>query len=87
MKVTKLKTPYGVINNPSELVTKMVLRNPYNAKSIVDKSFEKGLQYIKENRARTYQEALNLYIEDKKYNNLLNEVYRTQQEARWSNIK
>lgn len=49
MKVTKLKTPYGVINNPSELVTKMVLRNPYNAKSIVDKSFEKGLQYIKEN--------------------------------------
>lgn len=45
------------------------------------------IQYIKENRARTYQEALNLYIEDKKYNNLLNEVYRTQQEARWSNIK
>ena len=45
------------------------------------------IQYIKENRARTYQEALNLYIEDKKYNNLLNQVYRTQQEARWSNIK
>ena len=27
MKITKLKTPYGVINNPSEMVTKMVLRN------------------------------------------------------------
>ena len=49
MKITKLKTPYGVINNPSEMVTKMVLRNPYNAKSIVNKSFEKSMQYIKEN--------------------------------------
>lgn len=39
----------GVINNPSEMVTKMVLRNPYNAKSIVNKSFEKSMQYIKEN--------------------------------------
>ena len=44
MKITKLKTPYGVINNPSEMVTKMVLRNPYNAKSIVNKSFEKSMQ-------------------------------------------
>lgn len=45
------------------------------------------IDYIKENRAKTYQEALNLYVEDKKYNNLLNEVYRAQQEARWGNIK
>ena len=49
MKITKLKTPYGVINNPSEMVAKMVLRNPYNAKSIVNKSFEKSMQYLKEN--------------------------------------
>ena len=49
MKIAKLKTQYGVINNPSEMVAKMVLRNPYNAKSIVDKSFEKSIQYIKEN--------------------------------------
>ncbi len=49
MKINKIKTPYGVINNPSELVSKMVLRNPYNAKSIVNKSFEKSIQYIKEN--------------------------------------
>lgn len=49
MKITKLKTVYGVINNPSELVTKMVLRNPYNAKSIVDKSFAKSIKDIKEN--------------------------------------
>lgn len=49
MKITTLKTPYGVINNPSEMVAKMVLRNPYNAKSIVNKSFEKSMQYIKEN--------------------------------------
>ena len=27
----------------------MVLRNPYNAKSIVNKSFEKSMQYLKEN--------------------------------------
>lgn len=31
------------------MVTKMVLRNPYNAKSIVNKSFEKSMQYLKEN--------------------------------------
>lgn len=49
MKITTLKTPYGVINNPSEMVTKMVLRNPYNAKSIVNKSFEKSMQYLKDN--------------------------------------
>ena len=49
MKITKIKTVYGVINNPSELVTKMVLRNPYNAKSIVDKSFAKSIKDIKEN--------------------------------------
>lgn len=49
MKITKLKTSYGVINNPSEMVAKMVLRNPYNAKSIVNKSFEKSMQYLKEN--------------------------------------
>lgn len=49
MKITKIKTIYGVINNPSELVTKMVLRNPYNAKSIVDKSFAKSIKDIKEN--------------------------------------
>lgn len=49
MKITKLITPYGIINNPSEMVAKMVLRNPYNAKSIVNKSFEKSMQYLKEN--------------------------------------
>ncbi len=49
MKITKLKTPYGVINNPSEMVAKMVLRNTYNAKSVVNKTFEKSMQYLKEN--------------------------------------
>lgn len=49
MKITKLITPYGIINNPSEMVARMVLRNPYNAKSIVNKSFEKSMQYLKEN--------------------------------------
>lgn len=66
------------INAPHNFIDKKYA-NSYIIKNLI--------QYIKENRARTYQEALNLYIEDKKYNNLLNEVYRTQQEARWSNIK
>lgn len=65
MKITTLKTPYGVINNPSESVAKMVLRNPYNAKSIVNKSFENGLQYLKDNGIKLVHVATDKKIDIK----------------------
>lgn len=44
------------INAPHNFIDKKYA-NSYIIKNLI--------QYIKENRARTYQEALNLYIEDK----------------------
>ena len=40
MQVSKIITSYGVLKNPSSIVTEMVLINPYNAKFFIEKPFE-----------------------------------------------
>lgn len=91
LRIRYLKSKWeGELKDLEYKIDEIFINAPYN---FIDKKYANGyiiknlIQYIKENRAQTYQEALNLYIEDKKYNNLLNEVYRAQEEARWSNIK
>ena len=49
MKITKLITPYGIIKNPSKIIAEMVMIQPFNAKAVIDKTFEKSIQYIREN--------------------------------------
>ena len=46
MKITKLITPYGIIKNPSKIIAEMVMIQPFNAKAVIDKTFEKSIQYI-----------------------------------------
>ncbi len=49
MKITKLITPYGIIKNPSEIISEMVMIQPFNANAVIDKILEKSILYIREN--------------------------------------
>ena len=47
MKINKLVTSYGIITNPDKHIAKMVIKQPYLAKFIIEKPIEKELQQLK----------------------------------------
>lgn len=43
MKISKITTKYGVINNPKTITAKVVITYPDSAKYIIDKPVEKSI--------------------------------------------